>query len=121
MAATAQDLDVLIVGAGISGIGAAVHLQQQCPGKTWATAQSSTNCSRVSQRLRSTNSRCTTANTPPNPCSASQENEKNKSAKERGAAGLCVAAVLGLGVCEIIEMPLAALLTVWSTWAESPP
>lgn len=31
-----QDLDVLIIGAGISGIGAAVHLQQQCPGKTWA-------------------------------------------------------------------------------------
>jgi hypothetical protein len=29
-------LDVLVVGAGISGIGAAVHLQQQCPGKTWA-------------------------------------------------------------------------------------
>jgi cation diffusion facilitator CzcD-associated flavoprotein CzcO len=28
------DTDVLIVGAGISGIGAAVHLQQQCP---WAS------------------------------------------------------------------------------------
>ncbi len=36
MAAAPQDVDVLIVGAGISGIGAAVHLQQQCPGKTWA-------------------------------------------------------------------------------------
>lgn len=29
-------LDVLIVGAGLSGIGAAWHLQQRCPGKTYA-------------------------------------------------------------------------------------
>ena len=29
-------VDVLIVGAGISGIGAAYHLQQQCPGKSFA-------------------------------------------------------------------------------------
>lgn len=29
-------LDVLIVGAGLSGIGAAVHLQQNCPGERWA-------------------------------------------------------------------------------------
>ena len=29
-------VDVLIVGAGISGIGAAFHLQTQCPGKTFA-------------------------------------------------------------------------------------
>ena len=28
--------DVLIVGAGLSGIGAAWHLQNQCPGKTYA-------------------------------------------------------------------------------------
>ena len=28
-------LDVLIVGAGLSGIGAARHLQAQCPDKTW--------------------------------------------------------------------------------------
>jgi len=27
--------DVIIVGAGLSGIGAAVHLQKQCPGKTF--------------------------------------------------------------------------------------
>ncbi|GCL60965.1 flavin-containing monooxygenase [Pseudaquabacterium pictum] len=40
MASPVQDLDVLIVGAGISGIGAAVHLQQQCPGKTWAILES---------------------------------------------------------------------------------
>ncbi len=31
-----HDVDVLIVGAGFSGIGAAVHLQLQCPGKTYA-------------------------------------------------------------------------------------
>jgi monooxygenase len=32
----ATHFDVLIVGAGISGIGSAFHLQQQCPGKTYA-------------------------------------------------------------------------------------
>ena len=32
----APDLDVLIVGAGISGIGAAYHLQDRCPGKRYA-------------------------------------------------------------------------------------
>lgn len=31
-----EHVDVLIVGAGISGIGAAVHLQKMCPGKTFA-------------------------------------------------------------------------------------
>ena len=31
-----QEVDVLIVGAGLSGIGAAVHLQRDCPGKTYA-------------------------------------------------------------------------------------
>ena len=37
MAATdnARVLDVLIIGAGLSGIGAARHLQAQCPDKTW--------------------------------------------------------------------------------------
>ncbi|HEY7257402.1 MAG TPA: NAD(P)/FAD-dependent oxidoreductase [Solirubrobacterales bacterium] len=31
-----EHLDVLIVGAGISGIGAARHLQRRCPGKSYA-------------------------------------------------------------------------------------
>ena len=31
-----QHVDVLIVGAGISGIGAACHLERQCPGKSYA-------------------------------------------------------------------------------------
>ena len=31
-----SDVDVLIVGAGISGIGMAVHLAEKCPGKTYA-------------------------------------------------------------------------------------
>jgi len=30
-----EHFDVLIVGAGISGVGAAYHLQDQCPGKTF--------------------------------------------------------------------------------------
>lgn len=34
--ATAPHVDVLIVGAGISGIGAAYHLQQECPGKSYS-------------------------------------------------------------------------------------
>jgi monooxygenase len=32
--------DVVIVGAGLSGIGAAYHLQQNCPGKTYAILES---------------------------------------------------------------------------------
>ena len=35
-----EDFDVLIVGAGISGIGAAYHLQQQCPGKRFVMLES---------------------------------------------------------------------------------
>jgi cation diffusion facilitator CzcD-associated flavoprotein CzcO/acetyl esterase/lipase len=31
-----EELDVVIVGAGLSGIGAAVHLQHDCPGKSFA-------------------------------------------------------------------------------------
>ena len=33
---SAEHLDVLIVGAGLSGIGAGHHLQSACPGKTYA-------------------------------------------------------------------------------------
>ena len=32
-------VDVLIVGAGLSGIGAAVHLGRECPGKTYAVLE----------------------------------------------------------------------------------
>ncbi|MFM5895500.1 MAG: flavin-containing monooxygenase [Novosphingobium sp.] len=38
-AATTTHFDVLIVGAGISGIGSAYHLQDQCPGKTYAVLE----------------------------------------------------------------------------------
>ena len=31
--------DVIIVGAGLSGIGAAAHLQRECPGKTYAVLE----------------------------------------------------------------------------------
>ena len=31
-----EHVDVLIIGAGISGIGAGYHLQERCPGKTYA-------------------------------------------------------------------------------------
>src|SRR5689334_17513571 len=34
--ADTEHLDVLIVGAGLSGIGAAWHLQDKCPGRTYA-------------------------------------------------------------------------------------
>ena len=36
MSEAATHVDVLIVGAGISGIGSAYHLQDQCPGKSYA-------------------------------------------------------------------------------------
>ena len=34
-----EHVDVLIVGAGISGVGAAYHLTQQCPGKTFTVLE----------------------------------------------------------------------------------
>lgn len=34
--AAAQHVDVLVVGAGLSGICAGYHLQTSCPGKTYA-------------------------------------------------------------------------------------
>ena len=36
VAAAAEHFDVLIVGAGLSGIGAAWHLQKECPQKRYA-------------------------------------------------------------------------------------
>jgi monooxygenase len=33
-------VDVLIIGAGLSGIGAAVHLQRECPGRSYAILES---------------------------------------------------------------------------------
>lgn len=36
MAASSEHFDVLIVGAGISGIGAAWHLQRRLPEKSYA-------------------------------------------------------------------------------------
>lgn len=33
---TPEHVDVLIVGAGLSGVGAACHLERNCPGKTYA-------------------------------------------------------------------------------------
>jgi cation diffusion facilitator CzcD-associated flavoprotein CzcO len=35
METTSEHFDVLIVGAGLSGIGAGFHLQQKCPGKSY--------------------------------------------------------------------------------------
>ncbi len=35
-----EELDVVIVGAGLSGIGAAVHLQRECPGKSFTLLES---------------------------------------------------------------------------------
>ena len=40
IAAVTEEVDVLVVGAGISGIGGAYHLQTQCPGKSFAVIES---------------------------------------------------------------------------------
>ncbi len=39
MTAPKPDFDVLIVGAGISGIGMAAHLEMNCPGRSYAIAE----------------------------------------------------------------------------------
>jgi len=40
MSQAREHVDVLIVGAGLSGVGAGVHLQRNCPGKTYAILES---------------------------------------------------------------------------------
>ena len=42
MVGDTQHADVLIVGAGISGIGAAYHLQRDCPGKSYVILEGRT-------------------------------------------------------------------------------
>lgn len=37
---TGEHLDVLVVGAGLSGIGAGYHLQERCPGQSYAILES---------------------------------------------------------------------------------
>ena len=37
---TSETFDVVIVGAGLSGIGAACHLQKRCPAKSWIILES---------------------------------------------------------------------------------
>lgn len=39
---TTEHLDVLIIGAGLSGIGAAYHLQTHCPGRSYAVVEART-------------------------------------------------------------------------------
>ena len=39
MLATPPDFDVLIVGAGISGIGMAAHMEMMCPGRSYGIVE----------------------------------------------------------------------------------
>ena len=39
-----EKLDVLIVGAGLSGLGAACHMATQCPGKRYAVLEARSFC-----------------------------------------------------------------------------
>ena len=39
MGTTAEHIDVLIAGAGISGVGAAYHLAKQCPGRRFVALE----------------------------------------------------------------------------------
>jgi len=41
---TAEHFDVLIVGAGISGIGSSYHLQAQCTDKRYAVLEMKDTC-----------------------------------------------------------------------------
>jgi monooxygenase len=40
MSPNREHVDVLIIGAGLSGVGAGVHLQRNCPGKSYAILES---------------------------------------------------------------------------------
>ena len=47
----AQHFDVVIVGAGLSGIGAAYHLQHRVPGKTYAILEARDAIGRVAGNI----------------------------------------------------------------------
>ncbi|HEX5811590.1 MAG TPA: NAD(P)-binding protein, partial [Pseudonocardia sp.] len=39
MGSAPVDVDVIVVGAGLSGIGAVAHLQERCPDLTWTVLE----------------------------------------------------------------------------------